>query len=225
MRRWRAVWLGAGVCACLWLPACAPRDRVNARCEWTGDSAEALDLSRTGDWRHLVADAQLAEDLAIRYDDAEEARGNRDNVGARCLATLVATIGTRHGVTGADVHRARAHRDAEFDRAVLGSFVALFAVVVWLGCRIAWRRYVPDPPVVRIAAAALAALAASALAVPLSSLWIVTWEMVRVGNDHLSAARAAKPPTEPLEAIVMAGVLAFSLTTVRAWHGAGRRHT
>ena len=75
-----------------------------------------------------------------------------------------------------------------------------------------------------MAAAALVALAASALAVPLSSLWIATWEMVRVGNDHLSAARAAKPPSEPLEAIVVAGVLAFSLTTVRAWHRAGRRH-
>ncbi len=201
------VWQRAAVCACLWLAACSARDRVNARCEWTGDTGAALDLSRTDDWQHLVADAQLAEDLAIRFDDAEEARGYRHNVGARCLTTLVATIRDRHGVTGADIQRARAYRDPRFDRAVRASFLALFGGALWLGCLWTFRRYVHEPPVVRAGAMAFVAFAASALAVPLSSLWIATWEMVRVGNDHLSGARAARLPEEPIEAVAITGLL------------------
>ena len=175
-----------------------------------------MDLSDAADWQHLVADAQLAEDLAIRYADAEEARGVSRGVRARCMGILLTTIRARHGVTDVDVQRARAQRSPAFDRAVLGSFVLLFAAAAWLACSLAARRFLSDPPIVRVAAAGLTALAAGGLAVPLSSLWIATWEMVRVGNDHLSASRAAKMPTEPLEAIGIAAVLVFSLAALRA---------
>lgn len=214
MRRPRAVWLAAGTCLCIALPACGPRERVNARCEWTGDSGGALDLSRSEDWQHLVTDAQLAEDLAVRYADAAEARGIGRRERARCMGTLMATIRARHGVTEAGLQRARAHRDPTFDRAVLASFLVLFTIGGCLACGMVCRRYVADPRVVRVSAAALTTLAAGALAVPLSSQWITAWELVRVGNDHLSASRAAKMPAEPLEAIAIAGVVVFSITAL-----------
>lgn len=169
-----------------------------------------------------MADAQLAEDLAIRYDDAEEARGIGGPVGAHCLASLVTIIRVRHGVTEVDVKRARAHRNAGFDRAVLGSFVVLFTIATGFACRMTHRCYLTDPPGIRMGAAALVALAAGALAVPLSGLWIVTWELVRVGNDHLSAARAAKMPGEPVLAILMAAVLALSLVALGGERSARR---
>lgn len=221
MRRPRTVRLVACVCACLSISACGARDRVNARCEWTGDSGAALDLSRAEDWQHLVVDAQLAEDLAIRYDDALEAHGIGGPMAARCRATLGAAIRARHGVTDADVQRARAHRNPAFDRAVLASFLVLFTIGGSLACRVVCRRYVDDPPVVRVAAAALTTLAAGALAVPLSSLWITTWELVRIGNDHL-ASRVAKMPAEPLAAIGVAAVLVFSLVALTSERQARR---
>jgi hypothetical protein len=208
--------------ACVLLSACGPRDRINARCDWTGDAGGALHLSEQADWQHLVADAQLAEDLAIRYDDAEEARGIFGPVGAQCLTTLLTIIRTRHGVTEVDVARARAHRNAGFDRAVLGFFVVSFAMATGFGCRMAHRRYLADSPGVRIGAAALVALAAGVIALPLSGLWIVTWELVRVGNDHLSAARAAKMPGEPVQAILVAVVLGFSFAALGGERSARR---
>lgn len=222
MRRTPHARLVLWAAACVLLSACGPRDRINARCAWTGDAGGALDLSEPADWQHLVADAQLAEDLAIRYDDAEEARGIGGPVGAQCLASLVTVIRLRHGVTAVDVERARAHRNAGFDRAVFGFFVVLFTLATGFACRMTHRRYLTDPPGVRIGAAALVALAAGALAVPLSSLWIVTWELVRVGNDHLSAARAAKMPGEPVLAILVAAVLALSLAALGGERSARR---
>jgi hypothetical protein len=143
-------------------------------------------------------------------------------VGAQCLATLVTTIRLRHGVTEVDVKRARAQRNAGFDRAVLGFFVVLLAIATGFACRMTHRRYLTDPRGVRIGAAALVALAIGVLAVPLSSLWIVTWEMVRVGNDHLSGARAAKMPGEPVLAILVAAVLALSLAALDGERSARR---
>ena len=55
-------------------PGCIPRDRVNTNCEWSGDSSFAFDASNAGHRQHLVEDAQLAEELGIRYADAEFAR-------------------------------------------------------------------------------------------------------------------------------------------------------
>lgn len=220
MRSLRAARL---VVACLsfsvLLASCGPRDRVNGRCEWNGDTGGVLNLSRPDDWRHLVADAQLAEDLAIRYDGVLEARGISGPQGARCLVSLVAAICARHGVTDADVQRARAHRNAGFDRAVVVSFLVLFGIAAALACRRLSSRYAQDGRAVRLGAAAIVSFAASALAVPLSSLWIVTWEMIRVGNDHLSAARAATPPAEPIAAIAGAGLIVFSIVALQAWSG------
>jgi hypothetical protein len=49
-------------CAC----GIAP-ERVNTGCVWTSDAARPLDLTRRTDDDHLLTDAAVAEDLAIRY--------------------------------------------------------------------------------------------------------------------------------------------------------------
>src|SRR5881397_3483428 len=60
-----------GVGTARYCPGCLDRGRVNKGCQWTGDSAFPIDWQNTAHRRHLIADAQLAEDLAIRYADAE----------------------------------------------------------------------------------------------------------------------------------------------------------
>ena len=99
------------------LPGCIDRDRVNTNCEWMGDTRFPIDSRNAGHQDHLVRDAQLAEELATRYADAEHERrfgygghgGLVDNgrVHHDCLARLVAAIQTNHGVTSEQVRLLR----------------------------------------------------------------------------------------------------------------------
>ena len=142
------------------LPACIDRTRLNATCEWTHDSARTLDLAAPADRRHLVADAQLAEGLAVRYADTEHRR--RSGYGGHgglidhgrllheCFGTLARRIEQDHGVAAVQIDEARRVRDPRFDLSVALVFVALYAFVSmrvarwipaasstpveWLGC-------------------------------------------------------------------------------------------
>src|SRR6266404_5600509 len=86
--------------ALVWFPASARGDRPNSNCEWLGETAVSLDLSKSGQQQHLADDAQSAEDLAIRYADShsgprsghfagfDEYRRTRE----QCMAALFAVI-------------------------------------------------------------------------------------------------------------------------------------
>ena len=78
-----------------------------------------LDLDNPAAMRHLVADVQLAEDLAIRFADSEHKRltgyaGHRGiengRVLAECRATLFGTITGTHQVPMEQVLAYRAAR-------------------------------------------------------------------------------------------------------------------
>ncbi len=99
-------------------PASARGDRPNSNCEWPGETAVSLDLSKSGQQQHLADDAQGAEDLAIRYADShsgprsghfagfDEYRRTRE----QCMAALFAVIANTHGVTREQVRESLAHR-------------------------------------------------------------------------------------------------------------------
>src|SRR5262249_53874438 len=59
---------------CAW--GCVARNRVNPNCRWTNDSSMRLDVGRSADVWHLMNDAMVAEDVAIRYADATKGRGS-----------------------------------------------------------------------------------------------------------------------------------------------------
>ena len=182
-------------------PGCLQRGRVNAACEWRHDPAVPLDLARSLDRKHLVYDAQLAEDLAIRYADAEYRRrsgydGHGGLIGdgnfrSRCMARLVDAIERNHAVTPDDIRVARGQRNATFDVGVAVLFLPLyFAIGAW--CWIAIRRrFSSDSPAVVVAATGVASLAVSFMGVQLLELWLGVWESIRVGNGHISVFRAA----------------------------------
>jgi hypothetical protein len=61
-------------------PGCIARDRSNSRCEWTGDMSLPRDQRNPAHQQHLIEDAQLAEELAIRHATGQR---NRINGGVR----------------------------------------------------------------------------------------------------------------------------------------------
>lgn len=167
-------------------PGCIDRARVNTRCEWTGRGT-------------LLADAQLAEELAIRYADAEFNRqygsdghgGLEGRTRNTCMARLVTAIEQHHGVAAAQIAEARAQRDPIFDAAAALSFVPLYVFGAAIAGRLLDRRFATERPAVKSIAAVLMSVAGSFLGLQVGQLWLGVWETVRVRNGHISVFRAA----------------------------------
>ena len=196
-----AVAAGGAVVTYMRCPGCIPRDRVNKDCAWTGDTRFPLDPRNPAHRAHLVEDAQLAEELAIRYADAEFGRrfgvehhgGLLDNgrVRRECLSWMFHAIENNHDVTSEQVRVARGHRNRTFDLAVVVLFLPLYALGAAIACRWLRRRFSSNERYVGLAATGLASIAAAFLGLQLFRLWGAVWEVVRVGNGHMTSVRAA----------------------------------
>src|SRR5260370_41786603 len=85
---------------------CIARERLNAHCQWSHDAASPRDIGNAVDQAHLSNDAMVAEELAIRYADAQ--RGHRSGHFAgmdeyvktreQCMATFFGVIAKNHRV-------------------------------------------------------------------------------------------------------------------------------
>lgn len=219
----------AGLATAARCPSCLDSHRVNKTCTWSGDSTFPIDPQNEGQQTHLVADVQLAEDLAIRYADAEflrlygyEAHGgliDHHRVLNECMASLVAKIESNHAVTSAQVALARSQRDLLFDTVAAVSFLPIYLFGAAVASRRLDRRFSADQPIVRWCAVGLASAAASALGFQLIQLWLAVWEAVRVRNGHMSMFRAAthdRWPHTHAGALLVGGILAFWLVAM-AW--------
>ncbi len=110
------VWTTYTVC-----PGCVDRGRANSSCEWTGDTAFGVNPLDVAHRRHLVADAHLAEELAVRYADGEFGRrfgvdhhGGLLDAGRfrrECLDRMLRAVEQHHQVTSTQVGIARAQRE------------------------------------------------------------------------------------------------------------------
>jgi hypothetical protein len=182
-------------------PGCIARDRVNKSCEWTGDTKFPLDPRNPAHQEHLIEDAQLAEELAIRYADAEFGRrfgvehhgGLIDNGRLRrdCLSRMFHAIENNHDVTSEQVHVARGRRNPTFDLAVVLLFLPFYSFGVTLTYRWLSRRFSSDERYVGLVATGLASVAVSFLGLQCFRLFGALWEAVRVGNGHMTSIREA----------------------------------
>lgn len=126
--------------------ACVRREGRNTDCNWPGEVRV-----RSADARHRSADAEFAEDLAIRYADThyglrtpgyifgEVYRAARD----RCMASLFEQIAREHGVPVGFISGALGHNRARIDLAIKLPFLLLYCLASltvggWL-----WRKYQP----------------------------------------------------------------------------------
>jgi len=208
MRRGIGLWLlllavaSSGVVVTyLRCPGCIPRDRVNKTCEWTGDTGFPIDSRNPAHQEHLVEDAQLAEELAIRYADAEFGRrfgvehhgGLIDDGRLRrdCLSRMFHTIEENHGVTSEQIRVARGQRNRTFDLAVGLLFLPLYSLGVAIVCRWLCRRFSSNERYAGLVATGLASIAVTLVALQCLRLWAAVWEVVRVGNGHMTSIRAA----------------------------------
>lgn len=195
--------LAAG--ALLWIGRSTRIDpsRVNSTCAWSGDTSVPVRWQNAAGREHLVRDAQLAEDLAIRYADTEHKRRfgyqghggliNHGQLVNECMASLAAAIERNHGVTAEEVQRARGQRSVAFDTAVAVVFSLAYCFGVSIVARRLRIRFANDARAIRAAAIALVSVPTAALGVVLGQIWSMVWESFRVGNDHMSMFRAATP--------------------------------
>ena len=208
MRRGLRLWLLllavasiGGVMAYLGCPGCIPRDRANKTCEWAGDARFPVDSRNRAHQEHLIEDAQLAEELAIRYADAEHGRrfgvehhgglldGGR--VRQECLSRMFQTIEEHHDVTSEQVRVARGQRNRTFDLAVVLLFLPLYSLAAVIVSLSIYRRFPSHERFVGWFATGLASIAVTVLGLQSFRLWAAVWEVVRVGNGHMTSIRSA----------------------------------
>lgn len=211
-------------------PGCVDRTRANSSCEWSGDTPFVVDPLNVAHRRHLVADAHLAEELAVRHADGEFGRrygvahhGGLLDAGRfrrDCLDGLLQAIARNHNVTAAQIDVARAQRDLRFDTAVALLFVPFYALGALRGCRWVFRRFAPDERAARLVGLVVLSVPVALLGVLVFRLWGAVWETIRVGNGHIgtgirSAAAATWARQVFDEHLIAALVLFWLIALIR----------
>jgi len=195
------------------LIACLPQDRINKRCEWIDPSTEFLDPSIDSDRRHLELDANLAEDLGIRYGDTFRSTDGimvEAQKRAECTDKLLAVIATRHRLSPARVEAARGKRNVWIDISLVYIPVTIaFAFIAWLvSLRI--RLKLHDEPRWMILGAFVFAtpiIAGFGLMAGEQYEWLVEWARLR--NAHLSYRAFSMPITHHAKIVWVVAMILF----------------
>lgn len=214
-------------------PGCVDRTRRNAACVWTGDSIFPVETGNSAHWQHLIVDAQLAEELAVEYADANFSRWavtgkpriefgtHAQNVRAQgtCLARLDAAIESAHAVSVEQIASARRARNPVFDLVVVLLFVPLYGAAAKKVCGVCRNVLFADARFVRFFAFILTSVSVSGLGLLAFALWRIVMEGMRVGNpgDHMGNRAAGNYWShEYAAALFMGGVLLFWVVSVLA---------
>ena len=121
---------------------CVRRDGLNSDCRWPGETS-----SHPVNTHHLSADAEFAEDLAIRYADTHfgpRSPNPSDEYGAerdRCMGRLFGQIAKQHGVPVEQVSGSLGRNRAFIDLAEILPFAFLYALAALTIARMNWRRH------------------------------------------------------------------------------------
>jgi len=228
--RWVLPLVASGlVLAATWTrcPGCLDRTRVNQSCVWAGDTTFRIDHNIRAHQQHLVQDAQLAEDLAVRYADAAHERRygspghggliEHGRVVKACMARLVTTIERTHGVTPQDIQSARPQRNLTYDAGVWLSFVLMYGAASVLAARWLEQRFADSPQLLWWVVTALAAVAIGFLGVQLGTMWTMVSEIVRLHNGHFGTFRATRAPwMQHLDAVFVGCAVLFWIIAVVA---------
>ncbi len=170
---------------------CVRRHGRNSDCQWPGEPD-----AHSPDSRHMSADAEFAEDLAIRYADTHY--GSRtpafvswdvyDAARDQCMQTLFTQIAKEHDVPVGRVSGALGRNRFRVDTAAMLPFALVCCFASTVVARMTWRRYSPIehgwvPGVLMALFLSLVFAAGCEMA---GDLWSSLVENMRIGNGHLS---------------------------------------
>lgn len=195
------------------LSGCVQREGRNSDCQWPRTPPSV----NQGDLR---ADLELAEELAIRYMDAHY--GPRDLEAAaqaknRCMGTLLAEVGKKHGMTAQEAFRSFGQRSALVDLAITLPFLLLYAFVADFAIRRLLGRYPPHGGWITCTVVILlASVAFGAGGLILGQQWSSVAESIRLGTGHLSNRSFRLPLNKyPGEAFALAAAIFLGIGVLR----------
>jgi hypothetical protein len=199
---------------------CVPRNGRNSECRWPGEAS-----NHSVSPRHLSADAEFAEDLAIRYADthfgprspnpSEAYEAERD----QCMERLFAEIASEHGVPVIQVSGSLGQNRAHIDLAEVLPFALLYTLAAIAVAHRIWRRYPPgDGYTAGIIMSLFVSLAFAVGAIILGEQWNWFVEGHRIGNNHMSYRVWRMFWPEHRSEVFAAGLLIFWLAAINAAH-------
>jgi hypothetical protein len=170
---------------------CMRRQGRNTDCEWPGETPR-----QPADARHLSADAEFAEDLAIRYADTHFGLrtpgfvSGEDYVAARdrCMASLFAAVAKEHGVPVGAVSGALGRNRGRVDLGINLPFLLLYGLCALAAARWLWRKYPPAENgwLPGIVLGLFLSLALATACLMLGEVWGWIAEGRRTGNPHMT---------------------------------------
>ncbi len=170
---------------------CVRRDGRNADCKWPQEIS-----IRSAEPRHLSADAEFAEDLAIRYADTHYGLRTANYVSGeayeaarnRCMESLFEQIAKEHGLVVGLVSGALGRNRAPIDLAVNLPSVLLYCLAAIGVARFIWHKYPPEEQgwIPTAIMAFFVSVVIAAAGTMLGEIWSEVVESFRVGNGHMS---------------------------------------
>ena len=208
---------------CAGLAACTHSDRnASAVCEWRPDRPSASASRVAADPRQLTADAERAEDVAIRYADVTRGThsGHFDGFHAyervrdSCKAALFGAVANSYGVSSEQVHASLLRRPLSIDVAVIVSFALLYCLGAYpLARRL--HRAIPAEgrrgAVAAVLATVTTSLVVSATALAIGEVYFTSIEALRLHDDHLSYRADRVPWIHHRPSLFLSGVVMFWL--------------
>jgi len=185
------VHLGLCILAMIATASCVRTEGRNTDCKWPGENP-----LRDATPGHLSADAEFAEDLAIRYADVHHGLRTPGYVSGeayaaardKCMDSLFEEIARQHGVSTERVAGSLGSNRGMLDLAINVPFGLFYLVLTLLCARLVWRKYpIVDHGWIPGAVMALFVSLAMALAGSmLGEVWSGLVETCRIGNGHMS---------------------------------------
>src|SRR5439155_3371643 len=207
------------VLSILVLAGCGSRGTGQTCTCQASDDPSPLDLQDRDQRLHLMSEAVLVEDLAVRYADFHQGHRSGHFAGndvyqqtrEQCMAMLFEAVANHHGVSTGQVRNALVYRRASVDLSVFAVFVMFYVVVANATVRWMFHSVPSDQPWLRSLATTCAACGAGAGGLGLFGLYFATFEMIRIGNTHMSYRVGRSPWSQHQIEVLVGGIILFGL--------------
>ncbi|PYR01212.1 MAG: hypothetical protein DMF96_00825 [Acidobacteria bacterium] len=127
------------------------------------------------------------------------------------MAMLFEIVANHHGVSTGQVRDALVYRRTSVDLFVLAVFVVFYIAVANAIVRSMFHSVPSDGPWLRSLATAVTACGVGAGGVVLFGLYSATYEMIRIGNTHMSYRGGRSPWNQHQSELLVGGVILFAL--------------